>query len=199
MNSNINSKNIILYGGAFNPPTIAHIQILEACIEYANSIKAEVWLIPSGQRPDKSIATDPKTRLELVDAYLHDTQGGSTVKVDRFELEQEGLLETFITKRYLQENYPEHKFTWVFGADSITTMKEWTDGEKLWEELDMLVTRRQGYGLLEMPPKARILEVETVTTSSTIVRGLIEKGEDYSHLVSKSVYTTLQSMIKETS
>jgi|GEM_PF-3241881 len=41
------TKNTIIYGGAFNPPTRAHQAILQACIDYAEqlSVDAEVWLM----------------------------------------------------------------------------------------------------------------------------------------------------------
>lgn len=66
------TKNTIIYGGAFNPPTRAHQAILQACIDYAEqlSVDAEVWLMPSGDRVDKKIEASYADRLELLSSSV---------------------------------------------------------------------------------------------------------------------------------
>src|SRR5690349_5381214 len=129
-------KEALIYGGAFNPPTIAHQAILRACVEEAAIRNAEVWLLPSGDRADKRIACGLERRLKLVDALK--TSIGSTavdIRVEQYELMREEPTQTYRTYEYFTEQYPEYKQTWVFGADSIATMKQWSGGGYLWKML----------------------------------------------------------------
>jgi len=71
----------------------------------------------------------------------------------------------------------------------------WVEGERLWNELNMLVVPRPGYILGELPPKAELMDVETPIVSSTQVREYMAQGKDYSMLVPREVYTTLQKNV----
>jgi nicotinate-nucleotide adenylyltransferase len=189
-------KKVILYGGAFNPPTIAHTKVLEACIAYADTIDAEVWLLPSGTRKDKSIITTHGDRLELAEALVRSANGKDRVKICAYELDRPGLTQTHVTRSHLRESYPDTEFIWVFGSDSIVSMRSlWIEGDRLWNELEMLIVRRPGCPLGDLPPKAEVLEIETQNVSSTLVRECIQSGKDYSMYVSSEVYTTLQKSV----
>lgn len=50
-----NRPETIIYGGAFNPPTLSHVAILQAVLEFAEPTQSEVWVMPSGTRLDKAI------------------------------------------------------------------------------------------------------------------------------------------------
>lgn len=184
-------KNIILYGGAFNPPTIAHQAILQACVDHALSINAEVWLMPSGTRTDKAITTDLDMRLQLVNALVDSVENNHLISVCDFELRNERLTETFETHDYLTRTYKDRTFIWVFGSDSIATMKEWGEGERLWNELDQLILQRHGYEVDVLPPKAKLLSVTTPKVSSTEVRECLSAGKSIVGLVPKEVRAVL--------
>jgi len=189
-------KKVILYGGAFDPPTIAHTKVLEACISCADTIGAEVWLLPSGTRRDKSIITPRADRLEFAEALVQSVNGEGRVKIYSYELDRPGLTQTHVTHGHLEESYPDTEFIWVFGSDSIVSMRSiWVEGERLWNELNMLVVPRPGYILGELPPKAELMDVETPIVSSTQVREYMAQGKDYSMLVPREVYTTLQKNV----
>ena len=61
-------KQAIIYGGAFNPPTLAHQEIMQQCVSIAKKMTAEVWVLPSGDRADKKIEGSIGNRLQLVEA-----------------------------------------------------------------------------------------------------------------------------------
>ena len=42
MKRTFEQKESVVYGGAFNPPTRAHEQILQACVEYADEMHGDV-------------------------------------------------------------------------------------------------------------------------------------------------------------
>ncbi len=74
-------KETVLFGGAFNPPTRAHEAILQACVEYAEPRAADVWVVPSASRADKTIETSRELRLEYCQALTRDVLR-RTVQID---------------------------------------------------------------------------------------------------------------------
>lgn len=185
-------KKILLYGGAFNPPTRAHTAIFSACLRYAQQNSMEFWLLPSGPRPDKSIVLDPELRLQLIRAALTDLGIVDSVKVLELELRQLGLTESYLTIEKLRSQYPDKKFIWVFGSDSIETMKEWGGGERIFLNQQMLIIQRRGHVITEVPPNAVLVDVETPDISSTSVRQLARLGRSFDQWVTPSVAKLIQ-------
>lgn len=185
------SKQIqtVIYGGAFNPPTLAHVAILRACFEYADAHGAEVWIMPSGNRRDKVIPVSRERRLEYIDALIRDATRNEDDKarVVVSELDRAVSVETVDTVRELEALHPDRTFTFVFGADSTETMSEWRDGDVLLETLSMLVIERDGSQINPKARHAKPLKVTTPDVSSTQVRALLEQGAAIDSLVSPSV------------
>ena len=189
----IQKQETIIYGGAFNPPTLAHKAILEACVSYAETQKADVWVMPSGDRLDKSIATSRERRLAYVAAMIMSAEASCiTPKVVTTELDRTIMVETYDTVKELEAEYPDRKFTFVFGADSTETMASWKNGEELLEELSMIVVERAGSIVNPMARHAVRLEVETPNVSSTQVRERLAAGMPVDDLVAGPVALLLQ-------
>lgn len=185
-------KRAIIYGGAFNPPTNAHRAILKACVSYASKSSSEVWVMPSGNRSDKTISTPLDKRMSLVEALIESVDcNGDYVRAEDFELRLAKPTQTFETYTSLQQRYPDFQQVWVFGSDSILTMKQWENGAVLFNTLDMLIVERPGCKLNEMPPRGKFLTVETFDVSSTMVREHMHGDKDFSHLVPPEVHRIL--------
>lgn len=188
-------KKVVIYGGAFNPPTVAHQAILQACADYAKSYSHALWLLPSGSRSDKHIEVSIDNRLVLIDALIQsiDTSNVAT-KIEQLEIRGDGLTQTHQTFRQLLTMNPEYEQVWVFGSDSIQTLKTWEYGEWMYKNLQMLVVERPGYGLEKLPPNATLLPVNAPEVSSTLVRSHIEQNKDFSHLVPRAVLEVLSQL-----
>jgi nicotinic acid mononucleotide adenylyltransferase len=59
-----NKRKILLFGGSFSPPTLAHEAIIAACLDMKDF--DEVWVMPSGDRADKVIAIQDEDRLKML-------------------------------------------------------------------------------------------------------------------------------------
>ncbi len=190
------NKETIIYGGAFNPPTLAHLAILNACIEYAKTNQADVWVVPSANRTDKVIAASRNQRIAYIDAMIHDSQLSSvSLEVITTELDRGTLIETYDTVQELKEQFPERDFRFVFGADSTETMASWQNGEELLEQLPMLVVERQGSRVNPLARHAMHLNVVTPNISSTQVRERLALGESVEDLVTTSVIELLKEKV----
>lgn len=188
-------KQAIIYGGAFSPPTNAHQSILQACVDFANMNDASVWVMPSGNRTDKTIPVSTEHRLHMIGSLISSVdQKDVELRVEDIELCASGQTETYQTYLQLKGTYPDVQQVWVFGGDSIQTMKSWGNGEWLYNNLHMLIIERQGYELLELPPHAEMVSVNTQEVSSTLVREHMSKKKDVSHLVPEHVHKTILSL-----
>ncbi len=181
-------KKIIIYGGAFNPPTKAHQTILKSTVSIAKKIQAEIWLMPSGERPDKTIAIDIDTRIAMCQALIRSVASPSVnIHLHTSELVTNTQTNTYETVSQLQKKHPFHEFIWLFGADSIMTMPSWPKGQHLIKSLDMLVVPRPGAQLTTLPPRAQLIDIKTDEMSSTMVRQAIANNKPYKHLLPKEV------------
>ena len=191
MKTHDNLKNTFIYGGAFNPPTLAHQKILQACINQAENMNADVWLLPSGDRSDKTIDVTREMRLQMLDALTHDVIARTVaVSIDTSELDRDEPTETYDTLVEFKNRYPDRKIYWVYGSDSVATMDLWKNGEKIKDE-PMLVIERPGYPIKYLGRNAVILAVDAIEVSSTEVRQRIATGQSIDHLVSPAVLSCL--------
>lgn len=188
-------SKVYIYGGAFNPPTIGHQIILQAVADEAAREEAEVWIVPSGERRDKTIGASRQTRLDLCEALRESVSTDVVIRIEVHELDQADPTETRETVRWFQTQYPDIAFVWVFGSDSVQTMRQWHGGEFLYRQLGMLVLQRPGYPLDRLPPHGRLLSVNMPEISSTLVRKCISEQRQYAHLVPPPVYVLLSDRI----
>lgn len=188
------TKNTIIYGGAFNPPTRAHQAILQACIDHAEMIDADVWIMPSGNRLDKTIEQSRAQRLRMVDALCRDVVRRTvTVAVEARELDRDKPVETYDTATELRREHPDRRFIWVFGSDSVVSMPTWQHGDWLAKNLAMLVIERPGSPLDQLEGDIRELRVAPTSVSSTEVRSRLAAHEPIDDLVGPQVLACLQS------
>jgi nicotinate-nucleotide adenylyltransferase len=181
-------QKTIIYGGAFNPPTVAHETILQACADYARDNESDLWLMPSGDRLDKQIPTSRDMRLKYIDAMLEELDSqGVKLHIVTAELDRLSSVQTIDTVNEFSQTYPTRKFIWVFGADSVATMAEWKGGAWMLDNLDMLVIGRRGYAINNLAKRATQLVVSVPDTSSTQVREYISRGQSVEGLVSSAV------------
>ena len=188
-------KRVVVYGGAFNPPTVAHQSILQECLVYARENDAEMVLLPSGERDDKTIGVPTHDRLALIRALLEsvDSRDVST-NIETIELYDVQNTQTYQTYKKLALKYPEFEQIWVFGSDSIQTLQNWEYGEWMYANMQMLVIPRPDYELEALPPRAKWLRVDAPHVSSTLVREHRNENMDFRHLVPPQVYKVLTQL-----
>jgi len=186
-------KETIIYGGAFNPPTLAHKAILDASADYAQTRQADVWVMPSGDRSDKTIRTSRDLRLAYINAMIESIDNTEVVpQVVTTELDRTIMVETYDTVKELEDQYPDRTFTFVFGADSTETMAQWHGGNVLLETLSMLVVEREGSVVNPMAKHAVRMQVNVPNVSSTQVRERLAAGISVEDLVAAPVALLLQ-------
>ena len=134
-------KRIGLLGGSFNPAHRGHRHISLEAIEALGL--DEVWWLVSPGNPLKDGATDMAS-YEARFASAEEQAARAAIKVSDFEREV-GTRYTVDTIAEIQRRYPQDRFIWLMGSDTVAQFHQWKDWRKLAESLPIAVIRRPGY------------------------------------------------------
>jgi len=169
-----NRDRILIYGGGFNPPTLAHVEVIKLALKLPEF--SQVWVMPCGNRLDKQFAISDDTRLEMLKLVKQEMfNSDPRLQITDFELKLSAPTNTASTLEALELAYTNLKFAFLFGVDSYNQMPSWENGQRLQSELDMVIVNR---GNLKLPTRAGITHLKITDTgiSSTLVRELAGLG-----------------------
>jgi nicotinate-nucleotide adenylyltransferase len=123
----------VVFGGVFNPPTIAHYkacQILQQSFEVSRFI-----YVPVGRQYIHKDVMDVDHRYAMV-KLMADELG---VEVSRIELDDPVFSGSYQTIKKLGLTNPK----FLIGSDNLASFPRWIDAEKLLREYGIIVIRRQ--------------------------------------------------------
>lgn len=129
-----------IMGGTFDPIHNGHLLLgKQAYEEYGLD---EIWFMPSGQPPHKKDheITDTASRCEMVRLAIQDYP---YFKFSDFEIKRAGNTYTAETLFLLKEAYPEHRFFFIIGADSLYQLEHWYHPELVAEQAILLAAVRE--------------------------------------------------------
>lgn len=178
-------KRVVVFGGSFSPPTLAHVEIIRRCLALPDV--DEVWLVPSGNRTDKQISVSPGDQLAMLKLVMQDEYNNDKrLKLVDIELRRGIATETYDTYQEFLAQHPNTDFWFVFGSDSYATIRTWLNGDWLAQNLPVLLVERNGHAL--PPAAAHIrhlapLPGRIAPISSTLVRAKLKAHEDIRQLV----------------
>ncbi len=180
-----------LFGGTFNPVHRGHVAIAEDALRLFGL--DEVWLLPAAVPPLKPTAglASNADRLAMLERALAE-HGDPRLKACDIEYGLPPPSYTIRTVLALQDRFPETSFSFIVGADSLTTLHLWHRVPELLELLPFLVLARPGYepteGDIHLPPPypARLLaNLRTATLSpaaSSAIREELARTRTSAHL-----------------
>ncbi len=128
---------IVVFGGSFNPPTIAHYEIAKHILRQIDC--DQFFFLPVGdQYPKKGLIASSHrvTMLQLVCEQLE------RASVSTIEIEANHVLTSFETLTLLKENNPTEEIAFVIGADNLEDLPNWAQYEQLIRNFKLIVFRR---------------------------------------------------------
>lgn len=131
---------IALYGGAFDPPHLAHTFAVTWLLSRVDG----VWLVPTGEHAFGKQMVPFAERADMVRVALRHFDP-KRVSVCMIESEIPGPSRTFETLTALSERHPEHDFAWVVGADNLTEAHRWYRFDDLVARWPLYVLGRPGH------------------------------------------------------
>lgn len=103
------NKIIAVFGGSFNPPTIAHINLAEQIIEKVENVEKIVF-VPVSTKYNKSGLAPDEVRFEMLKKICENKKN---MEVSSVELDTKRQLYTIETLITLQEQYTKNEICFV--------------------------------------------------------------------------------------
>ncbi|MDF2698759.1 MAG: nicotinate-nucleotide adenylyltransferase [Haloplasmataceae bacterium] len=128
---------IILYGGSFNPPTIAHFEIAKYLISKYKPLK--FVFVPVGSyynKPNVANFNDRKNMLEIIAKKLDHSI------VTDFEDTMRPFKGTISTLDYYKSQNPSQELYFVLGADNLMTLDQWIRIEEMLKKYYFIILNR---------------------------------------------------------
>lgn len=172
---------VTLFGGAFDPPHLAHHLIARTLLQ--QHLANEVWFLPVKYHAFNKHLTAETHRLAMLQQLIADN-----MRIELFELQQPTTNYTYQTLKALQAKYPQHTFSFVIGSDNLKQFHTWDNFEQLVEQFTFFVYPRHGYPLRPLYENMTVLEnVEEFTISSTLIKQLLKEGNSIAQLVPEPI------------
>ncbi len=166
---------VALFGGSFDPPHLAHLQVVRHLLNSENF--DEVWILPSPQNPLKPASSSFEDRLAMCRLAFSELAPRARVRDDERDLS--GF--TIDLARQLRAEHPGHEFSFVGGSDLKEELPRWKDSSKLQEILSFV--------FLPRPPDP---SSPFAPIRSTELRDQAKKGLPLDGLLPKSVEQYIQ-------
>ena len=182
-----------LFGGTFDPPTIAHLIAAEWS---RTSLSLDsVWFIPAATNPFKQDrkVTPAEIRLEMLRAAV---ENNSAFQIVDYEIEQGGASYTIDTLRFLQKEHPQRRFVLIMGGDAISGLPNWKDSDEILERVEIAAVVRPGWDIEhaseQMKSSIKTVEIPPLPISATMVRDRVSRGKSIRYLVPESVRAIIE-------
>lgn len=168
---------IAVFGGAFNPPHIEHINMIKFLLASGFD---KVVIVPSNNPPHKKPITSFNHRVNILKLAISDI---TNVTICELEGESKNVHYSVDTIPLLEKLYG--KFSFVIGGDSLIDFHKWKSPEQIVKMCELAVFYRGGnkkkfedaYRMwTERGAKIKVLEYQPSNISSTRIRYAIECG-----------------------
>mgnify|MGYP001171508621 CR=1 FL=1 len=173
--------NVAIYGGAFNPITISHVQVIHAVLDHGFD---QVWLMPTFKHRFNKVMESSEHRLKMCE-LVADTD--KRIHVFDYEIKHQLSNGTYdFINRLKQENelMSQNTFSMVIGLDNANIFDKWANFELLKNAIPFVVVSRPGYEVIPnswyLNSPHTFIQVEISQVSSTVVREIIKRDIDAS-------------------
>lgn len=169
-------------GGTFDPIHFGH---LAAGSEVHAALGLDLTLVvPTATQPFKDGGTDARHRLAMCELAI---ESDDRFAVSDIDVARGGVTYTVDTLEELHRQYPGAEIFFITGADSLATLPQWRDPERIEELCTLVGVTRPGHSLTSVEPGRTVVEVPSLDVSSTDVRGRVASGAPIRYLVPRRV------------
>jgi nicotinate-nucleotide adenylyltransferase len=183
----MHTKKIGIFGGAFDPPHIGHVEAIRSVLHSGHV--DEIWVVPAGRRVEKRMVTSPEDRLAMCSLMMQENfPNDDRVVVRDDQIRSDSPSFSIDILFDFESRYPEYDFCFIVGSDVLIDIPKWKEGEKLLAGVPFLIIERNGSIAkgVRLPRKYVILP-RLVEMSSTRIRRMCEEQESFGLCVPKSV------------
>ena len=185
---------IVIFGGTFNPPTRAHLDIATEALYYLDAEK--VLFVPVSDLYKKDDVEISYHRVNMLNLAIGNFR---RLEIDFTEVDAVALTHTYETVEKIKSQYQDKELFLLIGTDNLEDFKNWKNQRSIMENCSLLVVNRNNSSIDEIIEsneiltefKDKIIEapIEEIEISSTEVRNRIASNEleGLENLVDKEV------------
>jgi nicotinate-nucleotide adenylyltransferase len=190
-------RRLGVFGGAFDPPHLAHRALASAALEQL-ALDA-LHVLPTGQAWHKSRPlTDAPHRLAMSRLAF---EGLGPVVMDDREIRRGGPSYTLDTLRELHAEFPQAELYLVMGKDQADVLPTWRNWQDILALASICVADRDlmtGQETRFVPPpemagRFRKLQMPAMDISATGIRARVAGGQGIAPLVSPAVASYIET------
>jgi nicotinate-nucleotide adenylyltransferase len=163
----------LLYGGSFDPPHIAHVEIPHEAMKFLQF--DNILYVPAFQSPLKE--KTPSNNHHRVAMLKLALAGCPWASISTIELDRKGTSYTIETIEALKDEYDELRL--LIGADQWAQFKNWRRWEDVITLANPAIMPRDNFEVSD----DRVLPIQPIDTGSTDIRQLIQDGKSIEELV----------------
>lgn len=144
------------FGGSFNPPTYAHLNIAKTAIKYIKLDK--VFFVPVGNTYKKYDLIDEKYRYEMLKLMCNNEKSIFVENIEMNQTKNISAIKAFemIEKKY-KELYKKVEIYYIMGADNFIKLPTWNNAEKLVQK-QYIIFKRNGLNLEKIIEEEKLLK-----------------------------------------
>ena len=189
-----------IFGGSFDPVHIEHIRVAQAAIQTLGLDR--LLIMPAYAPPHKKgrVLADNEMRLEACKIAF---SAMDKVEVCDFEIAQGGVSYTYLTCQHFKKLYQDAELFWLVGTDMLRDFPTWKNPDQILSCATLAVCARNEQSDWVEKEQQRFFErfgknfvcvgYNGADVSSTKIRVLAAAGEDFSALVSPTVYQYIKN------
>lgn len=195
------ARLIGVFGGTFDPPHIGHLVLASEGLSKLGLEKVLWVLTPIPPHKQNSTITALEYRIEMLDVAL---MNDPKFVLSRADIDRAPPHYTLGTMQWLEQKYPDDKFVYLMGSDSLIDLPSWHKASEILSHCQAIgVLRRQDAELdldaLEsalpgLRSKIRYFDGPSVDISAGEIRKRVKMGAPYRYLVPHGVAEVIQKL-----
>ena len=174
-------SRIGFFGGSFNPPTIAHLEIVKLAICEANLDK--LVIVPMGDKYEKHELIPFKYRYEMLLKMFENNEKVKISNIQENQMKKSYAIDTF---KIIKKLYVEDEKFFIMGLDNFSNIANWKNSNELLNEYEYIVFGRNN---IPIDIELEIVKFINISqnVSSTEARFNIKNNKDVENILTKEV------------
>lgn len=196
---NLVKKQIVVFGGCFNPPLNSHFSLAEQLLAEYHQIEKIIFM-PVNSQYQKVDLIENKYRYEMLKLVCNQNE---KFEVSSIEMDYPRQLYTIETLTKLQKQYEKHEICFTMGSDNLKELETWSQAEKLIKNFKIYVFERDKDDIEQIIETNKFLKenrqdfikVKNIIKSglsSTLVREKIKEGKSIRYLTSDEIVSYIK-------
>ena len=163
-------KNIVLFGGAFDPIHDGHINMAK---EASKQLDADIFFIPARISVWKNDSAPIEDKIRMIELAISNEE---RLHVSRYEADsQDDINYSIDTVKYFKSQFPDSNIFFLIGTDQVNSFHKWKSADELAQLATIVFFNRPGLELdLENIKRFSMKQINggEIDISSTDIREL---------------------------